>query len=116
MTKTVIQNSTIELRPAHPDEADVVRWLAQLDDAPMLAGEVLLALVDGQAVAALSLWDGRVVANPFVPTEDAVALLRLRALHVSRRPLARRGAGKGRWGLPKLPRPRRGGFLRPLPV
>lgn len=116
MTKTEIQNSTIELRPAHPDEADVVRWLAQLDDAPMLSGEVLLAVVDGEAVAALSLQDGRVVANPFVRTEDAVALLRLRASHLSRLPLARRGAGKGRWGLPKLPRRPRGGLLRPLPV
>jgi hypothetical protein len=37
-----------------------------------------------QAVAALSLSDQRVVANPFVPTGDAVALLRLRAEHVLR--------------------------------
>jgi hypothetical protein len=54
-----------------------------LDGAPALEGEALLALIDGEAVAALSLRDGHVVANPFVRTEAAVALLRLRAGHVS---------------------------------
>jgi hypothetical protein len=39
----------------------------------------------------LSLRDGHVVANPFVHTDEAVALLRLRAKHVSsRRPIRRR--------------------------
>jgi hypothetical protein len=52
--------------------------LAQLDDQPELQGRVLLASLDGQPVAALSLDDGRVVANPFVATGEAVALLRLR--------------------------------------
>lgn len=69
----------VELRRAAPDEAGVVRRLAALDDARELAGPVLLALLDDEAVAALSLRDGRVVANPFVATADAVALLRLRA-------------------------------------
>jgi hypothetical protein len=51
-------------------------------DAPELEGQVLLALIDGVAVAALSLHDGRVAANPFLPTRDVVAVLRLRAGHV----------------------------------
>ena len=69
----------------------MVRRLASLDDAPALTGQVLLALVDGEAVAALSLSDGRVVANPFLPTEAAVGLLRLRAQHLSvKRPRRRR--------------------------
>jgi hypothetical protein len=38
----------------------------------------LLALIDGKAVAALSLRDGRVVANPFVRTDAEVVLVRLR--------------------------------------
>lgn len=77
------QTAIVALRLAGPDEAQVVRRLASLDDAPPLTGQVLLALVDGQAVAALSLSDGRVVANPFLPTEAAVGLLRLRAQHLS---------------------------------
>jgi hypothetical protein len=74
---------TVELRLATADDAPVVRRLAALDDAPVLDGPVLLARHDGQAVAALSLDDGRVVADPFVLTGDAVAMLRLRAAHVS---------------------------------
>jgi hypothetical protein len=69
----------LALRLAHEDEAAVVRKLAALDDAPVLEGEVLLALIDGKAIAALSLRDRRVVATPFVPTSQAVALLHLRA-------------------------------------
>jgi hypothetical protein len=81
---------SVGLRVAGADDADLVRRLAALDDAPALEGRVLLALIDGEAVAALSLRDGRVVANPFVLTRDAVALLRLRAEHLS-------GAGKRRF-------------------
>jgi hypothetical protein len=71
--------ATIAIRPAGADEAHVVSRLAELDDAPELRGTVLLAVMDGEAVAALSLLDGRVVADPFVRTEEAVGLLRLRA-------------------------------------
>jgi hypothetical protein len=72
----------VVLRLARPDERALVSHLAALDDAPALRGRVLLALVADEAVAALSLSDGRVVANPFVGTRDAVALLRLRAAHL----------------------------------
>ena len=78
----------VELRPARADDNAVVRRLAALDDASPLEGPVLLAIVGGQAVAAIALDDERVVANPFVPTAHAVSLLRLRvsqASHVSRR-------------------------------
>jgi hypothetical protein len=75
--------ATIALRLAHPDETDLVRRLAALDDAPMLDGQTLLALIDGAAVAAVSLRDGRVVANPFIRTEEAVSLLRVRAKQTS---------------------------------
>lgn len=73
---------TIALRVADPDEVYRVARLAALDDAPPLQGDVLLALSDGEAIAALSLKDGRVVANPFVSTEDAVALLHVREKHL----------------------------------
>ena len=75
--------ATIQLSLGTADELDVVRRLAELDEAPQLEQPVLLALSDGRAVAALSLRDQRVVADPFVPTRDAVALLRLRAEQLS---------------------------------
>jgi hypothetical protein len=84
------RTATIAVRQAAEDEARVVRRLAQMDDAPELNGPVLLALVDGEPVAALSLLDRRVVANPFVLTQDAVALLRLRADHLLGRARRRR--------------------------
>jgi hypothetical protein len=79
----VSQAATIALRLARSDETHLVRRLAALDDAPVLDGQALLALIDGEAVAALSLRDGRVVADPFLLTEEAVSLLRLRAKQTS---------------------------------
>ena len=64
------------VRFAYPGEAGALRRLAQLDDAPELAGKVLVATIDADIVAALSLDEGRVVANPFVSTSGAVELLR----------------------------------------
>jgi hypothetical protein len=80
---------TLALRVADDHDALAVRRLAALDDAPPLRGAVLLALVDGEAVAATSLSDGRVVANPFVRTADAVTLLSLRAAQLAERPARR---------------------------
>jgi hypothetical protein len=84
------QRNAIELRLAQPDEGRAIRRLAALDDAPELEGEILLALIDGDAIAALSLHDQRVVANPFLHTRDVVALLRLRAEHMRPRRVRRR--------------------------
>jgi hypothetical protein len=87
---TIARNSAVALRVARDDDAAAVRRLAALDDSPPLQGQVLLALVDDEAVAAASLSDGRVVANPFVPTADTVTLLSLRAAQLSERPARRR--------------------------
>ncbi len=73
----------VELRPARADDEPALGQLAALDDAPALEGPALLAVVGGTAVAALALDDGRVVADPFVPSAYAVELLRLRARDVS---------------------------------
>lgn len=90
---------TVALRLAENDEAAVVRRLAALDDQPALEGTVLLALLDGEVEAAMSLDDRRIIANPFVETRGLVQLLRLRAEHVAgpdprrgRHPLLRRAA------------------------
>lgn len=73
------------------DDAGAVRRLAALDDARPLRGPVLLAAVDGEPVAALSLQDGRVVADPFVLTDHVVSLLRLRHQQLLGAPRRRRG-------------------------
>jgi hypothetical protein len=82
-----------ELRFAGAEDAAAVRRLADLDEEPELQYPVLLALLDGEAVAALSISDGRVAANPFVPTTEAVALLRLRAQQLA----SQRGRSSRRW-------------------
>jgi hypothetical protein len=81
---------SVELRLVSADTSQAVRRLADLDDAPELTGQVLLGLIGGDAVAGLSLDDRRVVANPFVPTSEVVALLRLRSEHLSDAPARRR--------------------------
>jgi hypothetical protein len=78
------------VRFAHADEAQTLRRLAELDDAAELAGEVLVATIEAEVVAALSLDDGRVVANPFVFTSDAVELLRRTATPLTSRRRRRR--------------------------
>jgi hypothetical protein len=92
---TPTQKPVLALRVAHDDEGDVVRRIADLDDARTLSGEILLALVDGEPIAARSLRDGRVVANPFVRTSDAVALLDIRASQLTA-PRRRRKLGLDR--------------------
>jgi hypothetical protein len=70
----------LTIRFALPADAAALHDLAALDSAPRTpAGEVLVAESGGALVAALSLDDGRVVADPFRPTADVVALLRVRA-------------------------------------
>ena len=67
------------VRPARPVDADELAVLAALDSAPRLTGDVLMAVVGGEAAAAMSLDTGAVVANPFVPTAPLVDLLRTAA-------------------------------------
>lgn len=88
----------VEIRHARADDADGVWRLAALDEAPPLVGPVLLASADGQPVAALSLADRRVAADPFVATAQIVSLLRARAEQVTEAKARRRL----RWRLPRL--------------
>ena len=75
---------TIEIRPARPDDAVALHSLAALDSALPLEGDVLVALVDAEPVAALSLGDGRAIADPFRRTADVVDLLEFRARRLRR--------------------------------
>jgi hypothetical protein len=70
---------TVALRPATPADEPVLHRLSVLDSAPDVERPALIAVVDDEPVAAISLADHRVVADPFAPTADVVALLRARA-------------------------------------
>jgi hypothetical protein len=71
--------STIILQQATAADDAALRELSQLDSARTVSRPALLAVVDDKLLAAISLRDGRLVADPFVATEAAVALLRVRA-------------------------------------
>ena len=67
------------VRPATERDAVALARLAELDSAAPLIGDVLLAEERGVTVAATSLGDGRVIADPFRLTGPARAALRARA-------------------------------------
>ncbi|MDQ3675219.1 MAG: hypothetical protein M3401_00220 [Actinomycetota bacterium] len=67
------------IRPARDADLPLVHALAELDTSAPLAGRILVAVVDGRPWAALSLDDGRAVADPFAPSATTVELLRVRA-------------------------------------
>ena len=60
---------------AEQDEPAVIR-LAALDSAPVPSGLLLLAEEHGELRAALSLTDGRAIADPFRRTAHLVEMLR----------------------------------------
>lgn len=71
-------NITIR-RSSDADRTDLVR-LAQLDGKDTPQGDQLLAYVDDELLAAVSIGDrAAAVADPFHLTNDVVELLRLRA-------------------------------------
>jgi hypothetical protein len=91
--------STILLQNAAAEHDRALRDLSRLDSARDVTRPALMAVVDGHLVAAASLPDGRIVADPFTESAEAVALLRVRTAEV-------RGDAKRRRALP-LPRLRR---------
>jgi hypothetical protein len=85
---------TVVIRHARPWDAAAVRRLAELDCAAPLHGETVLAVQGDRLVAALSLSDGRVVADPFARTAEAIELLREHAAGLrAGRAAARRAIG-----------------------
>jgi len=67
-----------------PGDGREIAHIADLDSSVLPAPPLLVGERDGQIVAALSLRDGKTVANPYVPTADVVALLALRARQLRR--------------------------------
>ena len=90
--------SPVTIRFATPADAASLARLAQLDSRRPPQLPALVAEVDGQFVAALSISGGEAVADPFRRTADIVGLLELRASQldeswVQRRRLLRRVPG-----------------------
>jgi hypothetical protein len=66
------------IRTATDADADVLRRLAALDSQRPISGPALIGEVDGAPAAAISTFDGRVVADPFQPTATLTQVLRMR--------------------------------------
>jgi hypothetical protein len=94
---------TVAIRAARGSDGPALERLAALDSKRALTGAVLVAERDGALAAALAIESGAHVADPFVPSADLVALLRMQAaaLEPSERHEARRWL---RWRLAPPPR------------
>ncbi len=95
--------SSITIRPGYADDHRALVRLAALDSASIPDGPLLVADLDGELSAALSLRDGAAIADPFRPTAEIVALLRAHA--AAARPTPRK---RPRWGLQPRLNPARG--------
>ena len=73
----------LTLRLATSADVSALARLADLEQTARPADPVLLGEVMQRPVAALSLRDGRVIADPFTPTADLIELMRLRARQIS---------------------------------
>jgi hypothetical protein len=91
---TPARESSVVIRAATTVDLDELRRLAALDSARALLGTVLVAESDGRIRAALSVDEGRAVADPFEPTAPLVELLRTRAA-LLRSESAGRARGRG---------------------
>ena len=69
----------ITIRRNHPDDESAIVRLAALDSAAIPPSPFLLAEVDGELRAALSLANGRAIADPFHPSLYLTVLLRVYA-------------------------------------
>ena len=74
-----LDQSAITVRPASTADDDALADLAELDSVRVPPAPLLLAEIDDELRAALSLTDGTVISDPFHVSADLVALLRDRA-------------------------------------
>ena len=94
--------SQITIRPGYADDHLTLARLAALDSALIPAEPLLVAEMNGEMSAALSLRDGTSIADPFRPTADIVALLRAHAAAATPAPRTRRRALQPRLSLARL--------------
>ncbi|HEV2821229.1 MAG TPA: hypothetical protein VGW11_12060 [Solirubrobacteraceae bacterium] len=74
----------LTIRPAGPADRAALERLAGRDSARVPEGDVVIAMVDGELRAAITVPGGTVIADPFRPTAELVELLRLRATQLRR--------------------------------
>ena len=84
-----IDTAPITIRTAHGGDHAALAALATLDSAQVPPAPLLIAELDGEPRAALSLSDGAVIADPFFPTVHLVELLRAHAATTGRSPRRR---------------------------
>ena len=90
-------DSTLTVRRAASGDDAAIKRVSALDSARPPVGPTLIAELDDEIVAAVSLRSGAVVADPFRPTAAIVEMLRLRRRQlVKARPAPRREPGVGR--------------------
>jgi hypothetical protein len=75
----MFSSNAYTIRRATEDDAPALRRLAALDSRPALTHPVLIGELDGAPAAALSLADGGLASDPFLPTGALAVHVRLRA-------------------------------------
>jgi hypothetical protein len=80
------QRGDLQIRAADDTDLPALHRLARLDSSRLPAGSLIVAVDDGEIVAAMSAADGTTIAHPFRATSAVVAMLRLRADHPNPRP------------------------------
>ncbi len=76
--------AAITIRPAYADDELALTRLAALDSAEAVPpAPLVVAEVDGELRAALSMPTGRAIADPFFPTLHLLALLRQHATAIA---------------------------------
>jgi hypothetical protein len=94
MPKHETLDPTVVIRAARGSDGTALENLARMDSQRPVSGDVLVAEQDGVIVAAIA--GDRVIADPFRPTAELVALLRLRAGRTSP------GSSRSRVRVPRL--------------
>lgn len=85
-----IGTERITIRLLGGEDGPCLLKLAQRDSSTPPVSPVLAAEVDGRLLAAVSLLDGREVADPCRRTQDALGLVRARARQITGRRHSRR--------------------------
>jgi hypothetical protein len=70
--------SVYVVRQANEDDERALHRLAELDGQRPFSGPALIGEIDGLPAAAVSLFEGRVIADPFQPTTVLRQVMRMR--------------------------------------
>jgi hypothetical protein len=84
LRRAVSSRERIVIRLTRSGDDRALARLAELADRPAPPSPLLLAEADGSLIAALSTCTGEAILDPFVASDDVVALLRLRAAQLDR--------------------------------